>query len=533
MKFGSRLAAFAVIPAFVFVVGLINSISAMIDTQSGFEHYIHTDQAVERSLSAMYAQGLQMGQALRNILLDPKNPKAYENLKSAQTAYDKEFARAQQNAQGSAFEPTLAQLPALRNSQAKAQDKVLALVAANGDAITVLNAEETPAWRQLKEELLKQGKAASQSAEKAHQHIVVTAHTAMAVSVGLAVCAVLVALILNIRMQMTLRSDLGGDPDHARAALYTIAHGDLNASITNHGRPESLVGAMIQMNASLTRLVSGVRDLAGHIAAASSEIAQGNQDLSGRTESQASALQQTAASMERLGETVRHNAESAHQANQLALSASTVAVQGGEVVAQVVHTMKGINEASRKISDIIGVIDGIAFQTNILALNAAVEAARAGEQGRGFAVVASEVRLLAGRSADAAKEIKGLINASVARVEQGTTLVDQAGITMQEVVTSIQRVTDIMGQITSASQEQNQNVAHMGQAMNQMDHVTEQNAALVEQMAAAAGSLKLQAQELVQTVAVFNLGAQDARVNVTMHRPFTPPLRSYLSPPTS
>jgi methyl-accepting chemotaxis protein len=211
--------------------------------------------------------------------------------------------------------------------------------------------------------------------------------------------------------------------------------------------------------------------------------------------------------MEELSGTVRQNADSARAANQLALSASGVAVKGGEVVAQVVDTMKGINESSHKISDIIQVIDGIAFQTNILALNAAVEAARAGEQGRGFAVVASEVRSLAGRSADAAKEIKLLINASVERVEHGTALVDQAGTTMNEVVTSIRRVTDIMGEISAASNEQALGVAQVGEAVKQMDEVTQQNAALVEEMAAAASSLKNQASDLVEAVSVFKLGS--------------------------
>ena len=245
------------------------------------------------------------------------------------------------------------------------------------------------------------------------------------------------------------------------------------------------------------------------VAVASQEIAQGNNDLSARTEQQAASLEETASSMEQLGATVRQNADSALQASALAQSATEVAERGGAVVGEVVATMRGINESSHQISAIISVIDGIAFQTNILALNAAVEAARAGEQGRGFAVVATEVRSLAGRSAAAAKEIKVLIQSSLEKVEQGSTLVDRAGLTMNEVVDSIQRVSSIMASITTASREQANGVGQVGQAISQMDEATQQNAALVEEMAAAASSLNTLAQELVQTVAVFRL-ASDA-----------------------
>jgi methyl-accepting chemotaxis protein len=288
----------------------------------------------------------------------------------------------------------------------------------------------------------------------------------------------------------------------------SVAAGNLSTQFEAHGTNETaqLLHALNDMQSSLVKVVDNVRQGSESVSTASAEIAQGNNDLSARTEQQASALEETAASMEQLSATVKQNADSARTANQLAMSASTVAVKGGEVVAEVVDTMKGINDASKKISDIISVIDGIAFQTNILALNAAVEAARAGEQGRGFAVVASEVRSLAGRSADAAKEIKSLISTSVERVEHGTALVDNAGATMTEVVSSIRRVTDLMGEISAASTEQSQGVMQVGEAVMQMDQVTQQNAALVEEMAAAATSLKSQAHDLVQTVAVFNLG---------------------------
>ena len=293
-----------------------------------------------------------------------------------------------------------------------------------------------------------------------------------------------------------------------------VAAGDLGSVIEVNSQDEvgRLLTALKAMNTNLAEIVSTVRNSSDSIATGSAQIASGNADLSQRTEEQASALQQTAASMEQLGSAVKQNADNARQANQLALGASAVAVQGGEVVGQVVQTMKGINDSSKKIADIISVIDGIAFQTNILALNAAVEAARAGEQGRGFAVVASEVRSLAQRSAEAAKEIKGLIGASVERVQQGTALVAQAGTTMEEIVTSIKRVTDIMGEISSASSEQSTGVSQVGEAVTQMDQVTQQNAALVEESAAAAASLKHQAQQLVQAVSVFSLGGAAAAV---------------------
>ena len=321
----------------------------------------------------------------------------------------------------------------------------------------------------------------------------------------------LLAAVLITRSIVRPITDAVGIADH-------IASGDLTQKIVVSGRDETsqLLTAMQKMQQALSSLVSSVRQGAEGVATASAQIAQGNQDLSSRTEQQASALEQTSASMEEMGSTAQQNADNARAASQLAASASSVAVQGGEVVGQVVSTMREIQHSSQKISDIIGVIDGIAFQTNILALNAAVEAARAGEQGRGFAVVAGEVRTLAQRSAAAAKEIKQLINASVERVEQGTTLVDRAGSTMQEVVQSIQRVTDIVGEISSASQEQNAGVNQVAEAVTSMDQTTQQNAALVEESASAAASLQQQADQLLKSVSVFRV---NGGASMPVHKP--------------
>jgi methyl-accepting chemotaxis protein len=287
-----------------------------------------------------------------------------------------------------------------------------------------------------------------------------------------------------------------------------IADGDLSMAVEADAAHEgSLLHSIKLMQLQLTSIVGKIKDSSDVIADASGQIASGNQDLSSRTEQQASSLEQTAASMEELTSTVKQNADNARQANQLAVSASEVAVKGGSVVSQVVTTMGSINASSKKIVDIIGVIDGIAFQTNILALNAAVEAARAGEQGRGFAVVASEVRSLAQRSAAAAKEIKTLIGDSVEKVAEGSKQVEEAGRTMDEIVGSVRRVTDIMGEITAASQEQTSGIEQINQAITQMDQVTQQNAALVEEASAAAQSLQEQAGSLVQAVSTFKLDA--------------------------
>ena len=455
-------------------------------------------------LSEMYAQGLQSGQALRNILLDPANRTAYTNFDAAQSAFAQAHTATLASARGTAFEADVQALLALRNHQFAAQQQVQALAQSDAaQAAALLNTQETPAWRALRSALLQQLETARTAAATANAATQAQAKRMQLLAAALALVAAVAALALTGVMLRTLRRDLA----QARSALRRVAEGDLTLGAADQGGPATLglMADLGRMQVSLRQLVAQVRDAAVGIGHASAEIAQGNHDLSARTESQASALQQTAASMEELTATVRQNADNARQANALAVNASSVAAQGGAVVEQVVQTMRGINEGSHRIADIIGVIDSIAFQTNILALNAAVEAARAGEQGRGFAVVASEVRALAGRSAEAAKEIKDLISASVTRVEQGSTLADQAGATMDEVVSAIRQVTAIVGEISVASSEQSTGVAQVGEAIMQMDQVTQQNAALVEESAAAATSLQTQGQELLHSVAAFRL----------------------------
>jgi methyl-accepting chemotaxis protein len=326
-----------------------------------------------------------------------------------------------------------------------------------------------------------------------------------------AVIGVLVSATLIVTIR-SVRASLGGEPEHAASLVASIAKGDLTQKVdVALDDSSSMMAAMRDMQHRLQRTLGEIRHSSESIASATQQIASGNGDLSQRTEQQAASLQETAASMEQLTATVKQNADNARQASGLAHTASDIATKGSDVVNRVIGTMGEINESSRQIGDIIGVIEGIAFQTNILALNAAVEAARAGEQGRGFAVVAGEVRSLAQRSATAAKEIKQLIGASVERVHNGSTLVEQAGSTMGEIVQAVQRVTDIMGEIAAASEEQSSGIAQVGRAVTQMDEVTQQNAALVEQAAAAAASLQDQATRLRETVGTFRIGAGDAR----------------------
>jgi methyl-accepting chemotaxis protein len=476
---------------------------------NSFEQSVSTGLALQKSQEADMMHDAIRGDVLLALLSAQTNQpegivEAQKDLVEHSETFTKALAEMQALPISSAAKASMASIDTVLKSYVASAKQSQALAATDAAAALAAYPEFQKAFEVLEVALEKQSdiiasdvEAYAAAVQKTEANTVLTIGVILAFAVALALGAAL-WLARHVSQAMAHAVDVA---DH-------LAQGDLTNTIRPAGNDETvqLLNAMARMQASFVDIVRGVKSGAENVALSSTEIAQGNHDLSSRTEGQASALEETAASMEQLGSQVKQNADSARQANQLAMSASTVAMQGGEVVGQVVQTMKGINDSSRKIADIISVIDGIAFQTNILALNAAVEAARAGEQGRGFAVVASEVRSLAGRSADAAKEIKSLISASVERVEQGTALVDKAGETMTEVVDAIRRVTDLVGEISAASTEQSAGVAQVGEAVTQMDQSTQQNAALVEQMAAAASSLKSQASELVQAVAVFKIG---------------------------
>ena len=376
------------------------------------------------------------------------------------------------------------------------------------EAITVLINDLRPAQKELMETI----STMITLQTKLNEQVVADAEQAYVRARGLIFALTGFAIVFGAGVALFITRSVTRPLSQAVKVAETVASGDLTAHIEIDSQDETgqLLLALKNMNASLVGIVSEVRAGTDTIATTSSQIAAGNQELSTRTEGQASSLEETAASMEEMTSTVKQNADNARQANQLALSASSVAVKGGSVVSQVVSTMDLINTSSRKIVDIIGVIDGIAFQTNILALNAAVEAARAGEQGRGFAVVAAEVRNLAQRSAAAAKEIKTLIDDSVNKVEEGSKQVAEAGKTMDEIVGSVKHVTDIMAEITAASQEQTSGIEQINQAIAQMDQVTQQNAALVEEASTAADSLQEQAASLSEVVSVFKLNHEPA-----------------------
>jgi methyl-accepting chemotaxis protein len=411
----------------------------------------------------------------------------------------------------------------------KADDAVdMATVDANTGVAAMMSADEQ--YRAAAEAAAAVVDMATQSAQAYAEEVQRLSQVLLALIIALAVLAAAAAGVVTLWISRGIVARLGG----AAGVASQLAEGQLDVRFDTHGGDEigDLARALEAMRSAFARVISHVRNSTDAVSVASKEIAQGNQDLSSRTEQQASSLQQTAASMEQMTSSVRQNADAARQANQLASAASEVAARGGAVVQQVMVTMDGITASSRKIADIIGVIDGIAFQTNILALNAAVEAARAGEQGRGFAVVAAEVRNLAQRSAQAAREIKSLITDSVSKVDTGSSQVSEAGSTMQEIVTQVQRVTDLIGEITSSTLEQSSGITQVNQAVTQLDQMTQQNAALVEQSAAAAESLREQAERLAAAVGQFRLSSGEPH-GASATAPLAPVRRTVPRPPAA
>ena len=528
MKVGMRLAlGFALVLVLMVVLTVVGIVRTG-QIQGRLDHVIGVSNVVTRLVVDMRNNVSERVTSLRTLTLmtDPADMEPELKRFKEQTAkYDALQAKLSEKfaLEASAEEKALlAQIKEAEGVAMPAIAKASELYLANNamDATRVMVKEIRPAqkkWLEALDQL-----AAREDHQNAQTQLDASAQYDSARNIMLITLVVAVGLGVAAAYVITrgLLKQLGGEPGYTSKIATSIAEGDLSIAIdTKSSDKGSLLSEMKQMRNSLVDIVSQVRRGTHTITTASREIAAGNTDLSSRTELQASSLEKTASAMEELTSTVKQNADNARQANQLAATASENAVRGGEVVAQVVSTMGSINESARRISDIIGVIDGIAFQTNILALNAAVEAARAGEQGRGFAVVAGEVRNLAQRSAAAAKEIKDLIGDSVEKVATGSRLVDQAGRTMEEVVGSVKRVSDIIGEIAAASDEQSAGIEQVNQAITQMDQVTQQNAALVEQAAAAAEAMQDQAAGLAGLVGTFRTGSEGQQAASRPARP--------------
>jgi len=518
LKISARLAiGFTLVCVLLIVVTLLGIIQ-MAQQKQRMDEITKINNVEASEASSMFLSITERALALRNMILLGDNPTEIDAEMKRVDTQAKKYAAAEKKLEAmlkseSTTSPEERQLFAAISETAKVangyikQVTELILAGKRDEAYAVLRNEFRPVqrkwWDQLNNFIVlenKQNEDASNNADVAY----VNARFMMLLFGGLALVVSIMAAYLITR---SVLSQLGGEPSYANKIATQIAHGDLTVNIeTKPSDQDSLLFSIKSMRDALAQIVGQVRAGTDTIATASSQIAKGNLDLSSRTEQQASSLEETASSMEELASTVKQNSGSAIQAHELAVSASDVAAQAGEVVQQVINTMGLINNSSHKIVDIISVIDGIAFQTNILALNAAVEAARAGEQGRGFAVVASEVRNLAQRSATAAKEIKVLITDSVKQVDIGRSLVEQAGTTMGEVVGSVRKVNGMVAEISQSSRQQSEGIEQINDAVAQMDNVTQQNAALVEQAAAAAQSLQEQAAKLSALVGIFKLG---------------------------
>lgn len=507
MRFMTRVVVSLAVPAALVLATGVGIAVGGVTLKSALEQFFERDDALAQSTVEMYAQGLQSGQALRNIVIDPANRKAYDNFDAAEKAFADAFNAAKTAAADPDSAGVLTQVEGLR---AKLLDKQRAVIglAANDQAaaIQALKKEETPLWRELREQLLALKKQAAERKALARADAESFFRTASVAAVLVALVSTVVAAYNLIVLRRRVELELGGDPSEAREVLALVESGDLMVKVpVKEGDTYSLMAAIARMQVALRGFVAGINQVSQSISTATSEIATGNLDLSARTENQASSLQQVSASMSHMHNMVTQNAEAARQASQLSGSANQSAIHGGASVQRVVDTMASIRHHSQKISEITGVIDGIAFQTNILALNAAVEAARAGEQGRGFAVVAGEVRTLAQRSAQAAREIKSLIGANVDKVEQGAQEVHDAGRTIDEALQQIGQVSQLIADIAAATESQSAGLGQVTQAVANLDDATQQNAALVEESSAVAASLNHQAVDLTRLVSTFKV----------------------------
>jgi methyl-accepting chemotaxis protein len=525
MKIGMRLAAaFAAVLAFTLVLTVVGVMR--------LEHVADTtaemDLAMKKAqMAAEWYSGNLVNDALTVARLRTMDPQDEQAITATMKSRSAEITRIKES-----LEPTitdeagkrlLANIAERRKEYIAIRDKVFAAKNSDIDPAefkALVERRMNPALDAYNRSVLALANQQKQLFDEAKANVEASERSGRLILLGCGAIALALGALLSWLLARSITVPLRRAVDLAR----TVADGDLRRQVEVTSRDETgeLMAALKTMNENLNRIVTEVRGGTDTIATASEQIAAGNQDLSARTEQQASSLEETASSMEELTSTVRQNADNARQANHLAITASEVAGEGGKVVSQVVETMDSINASAKKIVDIIGVIDGIAFQTNILALNAAVEAARAGEQGRGFAVVATEVRTLAQRSAAAAKEIKALIDDSVEKTENGSRLVGQAGSTMDRIVESVRRVTDIMAEITAASQEQTAGIEQINQAIVQMDQATQQNAALVEEAAAAAQAMQDQAGALAKTVGVFKIDARATGSGAARRAPAKP-----------
>ncbi|HJV86433.1 MAG TPA: methyl-accepting chemotaxis protein [Noviherbaspirillum sp.] len=521
MKISARLAfGFGLVILLMLTITVVGIIR--LDSNSDITEQIVNDRYAKAALSVNLRTSVNAGaRHLRNALLvsDPEDVRKYlAALAESTQATRATMATLEKVIVTEKGKAILKEITAARAAYAPARDQVVARLkeGSREAAVAHLMTQVAPLQDTYFEAIAKMIRFQEEQMTNDGKEAATEGTMAIVIMVALSAVASLLAIVAGFLVARSITVPVAQAVELAEA----VAEGDLTRNITVTSKDEigKLLAALKYMNDNLARIVSQVRSGTETIASASGQIATGNLDLSSRTEEQAGSLEETASSMEELTATVRQNAENAQQANRLSISASEIAGKGGAVVSQVVDTMASINTSSRKIVDIIGVIDGIAFQTNILALNAAVEAARAGEQGRGFAVVAAEVRSLAQRSAAAAKEIKTLISDSVDKVDDGTRLVNEAGATMEDIVTSVQRVTDIMGEITAATREQTAGIEQINQAISQMDQTTQQNASLVEEAAAAAEALREQAATLSHAVNVFRVDHARHAAPVSMPR---------------